>query len=567
MQVFPNWNFVPVENIAQIEVLKGASSALYGSSAMNGIINIRTAYPTSQPYTKISTFATFYDNPRDERMKWWSDTTATPRKIGVQVAHRQKFGKLDFVFGGYYLDDVGFRKEDFERYGRFNINTRYHINDNLAAGINVNYQQGESGSFFLWQNDTTGALLPLANTITRNKNYKLIIDPFVTLYKGDSKHKFNGRFYDINNNQSNDLSDQSIKSRQIYGEYQYQRQYKPINLVITSGLVGSFLTVDAQLYGDSTYTTSNSAFYVNIDQKLFDKLNLSLGVRFERNTISSPNFDDVENKPVMRFGANYQAGEYTYLRASYGQGYRYPTIAEKYINTSLGNISIFPNDTLVSETGWSAEIGVKQGFKIGTFKGYVDAALFWMEYDNMMEFTFGLFGPGPFDFGFASLNIGNTRIRGGEISIAGTGKLFGLPTNILTGYTYSEPKYRDFENVDTLQNSISENVLKYRFRHVLKFDYEVQIKKISVGLAFLGYSYMENIDAIFEQDFAVPGIRTFRQNHNQGTLVTNFRIAYQPTKKLKVAFLVNNLTNEEYALRPALLDAPRNFSVRLDYKL
>ena len=36
-----NWNTVPLENIEQIEVIKGASSVLYGSSALNGIINIR----------------------------------------------------------------------------------------------------------------------------------------------------------------------------------------------------------------------------------------------------------------------------------------------------------------------------------------------------------------------------------------------------------------------------------------------------------------------------------------------------------------------------------------------
>ncbi len=40
-----NWNTVPLENMEQIEVIKGASSVLYGSSALNGIINIRTARP------------------------------------------------------------------------------------------------------------------------------------------------------------------------------------------------------------------------------------------------------------------------------------------------------------------------------------------------------------------------------------------------------------------------------------------------------------------------------------------------------------------------------------------
>ena len=37
-----NWNTIPLENVEQVEVIKGASSVLYGSSALNGIINIRT---------------------------------------------------------------------------------------------------------------------------------------------------------------------------------------------------------------------------------------------------------------------------------------------------------------------------------------------------------------------------------------------------------------------------------------------------------------------------------------------------------------------------------------------
>ncbi|MCK7529806.1 MAG: hypothetical protein MZV63_01475 [Marinilabiliales bacterium] len=34
---------------------------------------------------------------------------------------------------------------------------------------------------------------------------------------------------------------------------------------------------------------------------------------------------------------------YTFLRASFGQGYRYPSIAEKYATTTLGSVKVFPN--------------------------------------------------------------------------------------------------------------------------------------------------------------------------------------------------------------------------------
>ena len=48
------WNFIPVENIEQVEVIKGASSALFGSSAMNGVINFRTSYPKDTAHTSAS---------------------------------------------------------------------------------------------------------------------------------------------------------------------------------------------------------------------------------------------------------------------------------------------------------------------------------------------------------------------------------------------------------------------------------------------------------------------------------------------------------------------------------
>ena len=61
----PQWRDLPTENIAQMEVLKGAASALYGSAAMNGIINIRTAYPTSKPLTKVSLSGNYFMAPKD----------------------------------------------------------------------------------------------------------------------------------------------------------------------------------------------------------------------------------------------------------------------------------------------------------------------------------------------------------------------------------------------------------------------------------------------------------------------------------------------------------------------
>jgi len=45
----PSWGFLPVENVEQVEVIKGASSVLYGSSALSGVINVQAPIPKQNP--------------------------------------------------------------------------------------------------------------------------------------------------------------------------------------------------------------------------------------------------------------------------------------------------------------------------------------------------------------------------------------------------------------------------------------------------------------------------------------------------------------------------------------
>ncbi|MBO7652299.1 MAG: TonB-dependent receptor plug domain-containing protein, partial [Bacteroidales bacterium] len=92
------WNYIPTENISQVEVLKGASSALFGSQALGGVINIRTAYPTSEPMTKVNAFFGVYGDPADERFKWWGNEQ-NPAYYGASFLHSQQFGNFDFVLG------------------------------------------------------------------------------------------------------------------------------------------------------------------------------------------------------------------------------------------------------------------------------------------------------------------------------------------------------------------------------------------------------------------------------------------------------------------------------------
>ena len=662
----PNWRDIPVENIAQIEVVKGATSALYGSSALNGIINIRTAYATNEPFTKVSVFQTSFMNPNRAETAWWNNgpigvwdaasnaedavDTLTPQffqgrngyrqpvELGVQFAHRRKIKKFDLTLGGNYFYQDSYRAGMYERKYRLNSNMRYRFNNKMNVGLNINFNTGQSGSFFLWSNESlylagfagdtimNNIYVPYPGSITETNTVRFNIDPYFTLYdKKEGRHRIQARYFYVDN-QNN--QNQSNTSHLVYGEYQYQRKFKVNSDVfgdfrLVTGAVGMYTYASSQLFGNADYDVANAAVYVQGEQGLFKKpgsddtrLAITLGARLEYNSISSPDsviVDPIpdgeglianpeplsqEAKPVFRVGLNYELTPFTFLRASWGQGYRYPTIAERYITTLIGSgttaLAIRANPELQSETGWSAEIGIKQGFKIGNWKGFADLSGFWTEYQDMMEFTFGGgrpeetgIGPGQSLF-FQSVNIDDTRIVGGELSVMGTGNIGEVTINVLAGYTLILPTFQNWDNDSIIRvlSTADFNILKYRNVHTVKFDAEaffLKNKALSVGFSINYNSPMLNIDKAFEDllwgvglegDDDVFGIGYYRDNFNSGEFTNvSARVGYRHSFRnsddkevaaVKLSLVGKNLLNQEYMIRPALVDAPRNITVRLD---
>jgi outer membrane cobalamin receptor len=560
------WSFLPVENIEQIEVIKGASSALFGSSAMNGVINIRTSYPTSKPETNINWFTGWYGDTKRPELQWWGNSRQQTQ--GLSFSHKQQIKRLDLVVGGNVFRDEGYRQGENEERYRLNTNLRYRFKkEGLYAGINANMMFTEGGLFLLWENDSSGAYIPKGGiadsttTISLYETTRTSIDPYFTyIGKKGSTHKLKTRYFNSNNKNN---TNQQSNAAMYYAEYQYQKKFGEF-LTLTGGVVEMYSDVKSELYQD--HTANNFAGFAQTDLKLW-KINLSLGGRIESNAIDN---GDKETIPVFRSGINFNAFKHTNIRASYGEGYRYPTIAEKYVQTQVGNIVIYPNDSVQSETGWTAEIGIKQGFRLGGWEGYIDAAYFWSEYQDMMEFTFGRYGPPTppmFGFGFQSINIGNTQITGYDLGLAGDGTIGRVPMTIFCGYTYIDPIQLDFDPaVDTLKNSANYNILKYRYKHLFKGDIEINPGKFMLGLSARYNSFMENVDAVFESEFTLPGVKHYREKHYYGDWVFDMRMGYRITEQFKLSFIVKNLFNHEYMGRPADMQPPVNYALQLQMK-
>ena len=581
------WEFAPVENIDQIEIIKGASSALYGSSALNGVINIRTKYPKSEPETKLMFTSGFYGNPAREAAKWWGNTQ--PIFSGTQFLHSRTIGNFDLVVGGNIFSDNGYREGDNGQLARINFNTRWRNSKikGLSYGINFNFMKWDGGKFLMWKDGDSGIYKPSPSFNNyRVFNTRMNIDPYLTYFSSTgNRHSLKTRFYKTENrNSTNQKNDDNL----FYGEYQFQK-YLEDNLTWTSGITGNYYESVAQIYGSEKHYGASAAAYSQLDKKL-KNFTASLGVRWEAYRMDK---DKTDSRPVFRTGLNYKLFEHTNLRASFGQGFRYPTISEKFVQTSAGQLNIFPNDSLKPERGWSAEIGLKQGFKISNFQGYFDVAGFWTEYYDMIEFEFGYHFPYAAAFyppdtvfkylGFKSYNVSNARITGVDLTIAGQGKFFGLPVSLMAGYTYTNPVDLNIKPEDRAKTSARNNMLKYRFYHSAKGDVEVSVRKIDIGFSLNYNSFIVNIDKAFEDSlrlpdgkpiikdgkpmFILPGLKEYREINDKGQVIFDARIGFDLSDKSRISIVVRNIFNKEYMIRPADVQAPRTFALQYMLKL
>ena len=588
------WSLISTENINQVEIIKGASSALYGSSALNGVINIRTAYPNDIPETKLNFHIGYYDDASRESLNWWGENKRSIH--GFDFLHKEKIGDLDLVLGGFILDDKGYRYGEETDRKRFNFNTRYKDQkiEGLSYGINANFLFNETASALIWQSYDE-AYIPLDSSVTKTSGDVYNVDPFVTYVNPNNgdKHNIRTRYMRVINDNStkDDPNGQDNESKTYYTEYQYQKNIESIKLNWTTGLMNEYVSATAELFNGSNYRLNNAVF-TQIDKKIGRRINISLGARYEQFKLKTSESyyisgDSINSflaaKPVLRAGVNYQLAEGTFLRSSWGQGYRFPSIAELFIETEVAKgIYVYQNPELKPESGWSSEIAIKQGFKIGSWGGYLDIAGFIMEYENMMEFSFGQWeqtSANSLGVGFKSINIGNTRISGVEFSLTAGGKIGGNELVLLAGYTYidaiplnPENSYDEDINGNELNyyntSSLDSNTLflKYRHRHVAKLDLEYKIRKWSYGTSLRYNSFMLNVDKIFVDplfETLVPGISQSRKALANGDFIVDFRVIYDLNKATSLSLIVNNLTNQEYQTRPANMMAPRSISLKL----
>jgi iron complex outermembrane receptor protein len=604
----PDWGFLPVDDVDQIEVVKGASSAVYGSSAITGAINIRTSYPTDKPVTIVNSYLGVYSKPDRNYATPWSGMN--PVIYGLTVSHLQQVDNFDYGIGislyndqGYIRgtpetsSDTNFNKGAFTKRAKFYFITRVRNKKikGLTYGVNGNFMYNEYAETYFWDNADTNLYRSYPGALSHFKEFSFYVDPYIKFFtKNGNSYSLKNRIYygntDANNNQSNLFLS-------IYNELQHTHNFQKVKeFVLVAGITNIYSYSYGKVFSgkldskgttnaneNGTYNAENLAIYAQFEKKFFDRLTLLLGGRWEYYNIA----DLTENQPILRSGLNLRVRKSTFFRASVGEGYRAPSIGERYITTNSGGFGFYPNPDLKSETCLSYEIGVKQLFKFGKFVGMADISGFLENYKNYIEFNFGDWGNSLLNqsLGFKFMNTGPARIYGIDMSVGGEGRIArNLDFSMLLGYTYSVPTalnpnavYYTYKETNigstvnyTYTNTSSDtkgDILKYRIQSLFKSDLQLTFKK-QFGIGFAGnyYGYMKNID-VFLDELDTPklmnsGIVKYREEHNKGNFIVDSRVSYS-YRDFKFSFLVKNFFNTEYSLRPMTIEAPRTTSLQV----
>jgi iron complex outermembrane receptor protein len=550
------WQFLPLENLSQVEIIKGASSVLYGSSALNGIINFRTADATNIPVTQFYAETGIFGKPQNRNWVWWD----TPRIFSnVSFSHLQKFGKTDLGVSANILIDEGYRRLNGEKLGRLSLKAK-HFNgkiEGLTYGLNMNSGYTVKRDFVLWENAETGALKQQGSATIELNGWFFALDPYITIKKSDRyKHDLRMRFQ-TSLNRFPESKKTNSDAYSLFAEYQIW-YYLTGFMDITAGVSENYSKVISNMYND--HDGLNVAGYTQLEIRPVKKLKAVAGFRLEQNSL-----DGIKDKlvPVFRAGINWQAADFTFIRASFGQGYRFPSIAEKHASTTLGSVVIFPNPTIHPESGWSTEAGIKQGISLGKMTGQADVSLFMSQNINMIEYELAMIDGLT---GFKADNIEQSRVYGGETEFMLTGLIGRINTTLSGGYTYIYPV--EFNNYTNKNTGV---YLKYRRMHSGKISLNTSWKKFESGLNLYVKSKILRIDDFFLDETTgeaiLPGFPAYWEGHNNGYILLDGSLGYKLNERFTLSLAVKNITNTEYIGRPGDIQPQRSYSLRFSGKL
>jgi len=449
-----NWETIPMFDVDRLEVVKGAGSALYGSSALGGVINVITKETPPVPELRFRAFSGLYDKPRYAEWDW----SSKPRfNSGVVMSYAGKSGALGYLVSAGRTVDESYRENDTYHRWSFFAKLKYDISNTQSLMVSGNYLDRSHGNYFWWKSLAEATRPPesqLNGVVHSHRgNISLAYKEFLSdKFFYTAKAIYFGNFWrDDSSGRVNNVSASHLFSVDVQATYNLN-----IANVLTFGFAANYDRVNANLFG--SHPGVGSAVYAQDEIALDPEIKLTAGLRFDWQKVSILKSSAQLNP---KLGIVYMPDKETSVRASFGSGFRYPAIGELYIqsSTNVSAVAVLPNPDLKAETSLSYEVGVNRSF--GQFAS-IDVALYNNDIRNLIEPSVEIKRYRPYPGAPTELegpviqfeNVTKARIQGVETVLRVEWWKRFISTDI--GYTYTWPE-------DLTEGTI----LKFRPRHLL----------------------------------------------------------------------------------------------------
>jgi iron complex outermembrane receptor protein len=531
---------IPVGQIERIEVVKGASSALYGSNALGGVINIITKEIPTTPETDIRSYAGLYNKPSFG--SWaWSDKNRYYN--GESISHAYKSGDLGVaLFFSRQFDD-GYRQNDYHR--RYNVYVKtkedFAGSNSLTMNFGLLYQYG--GQYVYWRNLDQALIPPVLQQTDDVRSIRYYVN---ALYNGilSDKALFTTKVLWYHNDWGYETINAIGMTKSLSDEIAVEATTTLIlnrMNTMTAGFDANFDMVNADLFGQ--HSGGGLAAYAQDEYKIAKDLNLTAGVRFDFQSVAITKPSGQLNPKAA---LSYTPLTGTTLRASFGRGFRIPAVAEAFISAEVSNLQVIPNNDLQPERSYSYELGVSQA--IGGL-GTADVAAFRSDFDNLIEVGLAE-GSGSLPY-VQWRNVTKARVQGFEASFKFGLFDGGLGCNV--GYTYTHP-----------EDLVTREVLKYRPRHLFYANLTGRAGMFTAGADFRYVSRVDNIDSIFVNLGIIPD-----GDQREDIIVTDVRAGADLSFTgipLTATVNVNNLFQRNYVELIGNIMPPRTYVLVLEAK-
>jgi vitamin B12 transporter len=467
-------------DIGRIEVLRGAQSTLWGSQAIGGVVSIQTAVPTKPFEASLEAEG----GARATGSLKGAAGGAVERVTWRLAASQYTTDGISAFARG--REDDGYRNTGAS--GRLNV----ELADNVSLDARAVYSKGRNGF-----DGFPAPLFAFADT----KEYGFTEE--VVGYTGLNVGLFDGKLdsrlaYTLTDtNRDNFNPNQAVTTRTFDAAGKNKRWEYQGTLMVMDGVSAVFGLENER---SSLRTTSPSAFnptpvpvrskveltsgYAQLQAEAASGLTLTAGLRHDdHDTFGNKTLGQAAAALALNDGA-------TILRASFGQGFKAPTLFQLYSN--FGNLSLKPEQA----DSWDA--GVEHNFNESLM---VSAIGFARKTKNQIDFAGCPGNPfcRPATFGVYD-NIARTKAKGLELAAMAKLDAFSAQAN----YTYTDTENTSPGNIN--RGKVLARRPKTTANLWLNYLWPMEVST-GLGVRHIGKSFDNAANSFRLEDYTVVDLR------------------------------------------------------------